>query len=197
MKRNLIFAVIALLIGILAGAYVYFASFFYPKQYVQNEAGEYVNVTAPKAETFPVTKDTVFEIEHYYPDEKRKLTEQVGSIPALLGCDKQGVQDYMKDYMEHLSYEEKEKGLTSFDLISYHENTICLRKTYHEPQYNGYIAQSFNGTIVILNGDGKTVFEYTQIPISNLPEDLQEQVILGYPLESEEDLYSFLENYSS
>lgn len=197
MKRNLIFAVTALLIGILTGAFVYFYGYFYPKQYVQNEEGEYVNVTTPKTETFPVTKDTVFEIEYYYPDEKRKLTEEVDSIPALLGCDKQGVLDYLDDYMEHLSYEEKEKGLTSFDLISYRENTICLRKTFHVPQYKGYIAQSFNGTIVILNGDGKTVFEYTQIPISNLPEDLQEQVLVGYPLENEEDLYSFLENYSS
>lgn len=197
MKRNLIFAVLALLIGILAGTFVYFNDYFYPKQYVQNEKGQYVNVTAPKAETFPVTKNTVFEMEHYYPDEKRKLTEQVDSIPALLGCDKQGVLDYLKDYMEHLSIEEKEQGLTSYDLISYRENTICLRKTYHEPEYKGYIAQSFNGTIVILKGDGKTVFEYTQIPINNLPEDLQEQVIAGYPLENEEDLYNFLENYSS
>lgn len=197
MKRNLIFAVMALLIGIVAGAYVYFNDYFYPKQYVQNEEGQYVNVTAPKPTTFPVTKDTVFEIEHYYLDEKRKLTEEVSSIPALLGCDKQGVQDYLQDYMEHLSYEEKEKGLTSYNLISYRENTIRLRKTYHTPEYKGYIAQSFNGTIVILNGDGKTVFEYTEIPISNLPEELQEQVIVGYPLENEEDLYSFLENYSS
>lgn len=197
MKRNLIFAVMAVLIGIIAGAYVYFNDYFYPKQYVQNEEGKYVNVTAPKPETFPVTKDTVFEIEHYYPDEKRKLTEEVESIPALLGCDKQGVLNYLKDYMDHLSLEEKEKGLTSYDLISYRENRICLRKTYHAPEYKGYIAQSFNGTIVILKGDGKTVFEYTQIPINNLPEELQEQVLVGYPLENEEDLYSFLENYSS
>lgn len=197
MKRNLIFAAAALLIGVMAGVFVYFSGFFYPKQYVKDESGEYVNVTTPKADTFPVTKDTVFEIEYYYPEEKRTLTEQVDDIPALLGCGRQGVEHYLKEYMEHLSHEEKEQGLTSYELVSYSGNTICLRKTFRKPEYNGYLAQSFNGTIVILNGDGKTVFEYTQIPISNLPEELQEKVIVGYRLENEEDLYSFLENYSS
>ena len=105
--------------------------------------------------------------------------------------------DYLKDYMEHLSYEEQEQGLISYELISYHDNQISLRKTYRETKVKGYYAKSFNGTIVILNGDEKTVYEYTQIPINVLPEDLQEEVISGYYLETDEALYSFLENYSS
>lgn len=198
MKRNLIFAIISVVIGVLAGASVYFYEYFYPKQYVKNEAGEYVNVAAAKnSDTFPVTKNTVFEIEYYYPDEQRTLKEQVNDIPALLGCDKAGVLTYLDDYMQHLSYEEQDKGLASFELISYNENRIYLRKTFKREARSGYYAKSFNGTIVILNGDEKTVFEYTRIPINVLPENLQEEVIQGYYLETEEDLYSFLENYSS
>lgn len=197
MKRNLIFAGMALLIGCMAGAFVIFYAFFYPKNYVKNENGDYVNVTAPKAETFPVTKDTTFEIEYYYPDEQKRLTEQITDMPMLLGCDKEGVINYLEDYMKHLSYEEREQGLISFELISYKENHLCFRKTYRKQEYQGYYAKSFNGTIVILNGDGKTVYEYTQIAIDSLPDDLQLQVLEGYPLENEEDLYSFLENYST
>lgn len=197
MKRNLIFAVFALLIGCSAGAFVFFYAFFYPSQYVKNENGDYVNVAAPKAGTFPVTKNTTFEIEHYYPDEQRTLIEQINSMPMLLGCDKEGIIDYLEEYMKHLSYEEREKGLSSYEMVSYNDNHICFRKIYKKQEYKGYYAKSFNGTIVILNGDGKTVYEYTQITINNLPEELQKEVLQGYLLENEEDLYNFLENYST
>ncbi len=197
MKRNIIFAVLALLIGVLTGAGVYFYAFFYPKQYVKNENGDYVNVSTPKEETFPVNKNTTFEVEYYYPDEQRTLTEQLDSIPVLLGCDKAGVNEYLEEYMKHLSYEDRENGLVSYELVSYNDNHISLRKTFKKQEYKGYYAKSFNGTIVILNGDNKTVYEYTQITINSLPEELQEKVLVGYPLESEEDLYNFLENYST
>lgn len=197
MKRSLVFAILALAVGCLTGALVLGYAFFYPKQYVKNENGDYVNVTTPKEDTFPITKNTTFEIEYYYPDEQRTLTEQIDSMPVLLGCDKEGVTNYLKDYMEHLSYEDRENGLSSYELVSYNDNHICLRKTFKKQEYTGYYAQSFNGTIVILNGDGKTVYEYTQITIDSLPEDLQKQVLEGYPLDNEEDLYNFLENYST
>lgn len=198
MKRNIIFAISALIIGSIFGLGVYFYHYFYPEQYVKNELGEYVNIAvSANKETFPVDKSTTFEIQYYYPDENRTLTEQVETIPALIGCDKEGVLNYLKDYMEHLSYEEQEQGLTSYNLVSYQDNHISLRKTYKKTEVNGYYAKSFNGTIVILNGDEKTVYEYTQIPINVLPEKLQEEVISGYYLETDEDLYSFLENYSS
>ena len=41
------------------------------------------------------------------------------------------------------------------------------------------------------------MYEYTQISLEMLPEDLREQVLEGYYMENEGELYSFLENYSS
>lgn len=198
MKRNIIFAVSALLIGVLSGLGVYLYQYFYPEKYIKNEQGEYVNIAvATSNDTFPVSQNTTFEIQHYYPDENRTLTEQIDTIPVLIGSDKEEVLNYLKEYMNHLSKEEQEKGLVSYELISYYDNHISLRKTYKQEVVKGYYAKSFNGTIVILNGDEKTVYEYTQIPINTLPEELQEKVMSGYYLETNEALYSFLENYSS
>lgn len=198
MKRNIIFAVSALSIGVLSGLGVYFYQYFYPEKYVKNEQGEYVNISVDASnDTFPVSQSTTFEIQHYYPDENRTLTEQIDTIPVLIGSDKEEVLDYLEEYMNHLTKEEQEKGLVSYELISYRENHISLRKTYKKEEVKGYYAKSFNGTIVILNGDEKTVYEYTQIPINILPEELQEKVISGYYLETDEALYNFLENYSS
>ena len=44
-------------------------------------------------------------------------------------------------------------------MVSYKGNEITLRKTYKTPITNGYYAKSFNGLIVILNSDEKTVVE--------------------------------------
>ncbi len=198
MKRNLIFAISALIIGIIAALSVLFYEYFYPQLYVIDDTGEHVNVaTSSYNETFPVTKNTIFQIEHYYPDEGRTLTEEIAEFPQLLGCDKTGVIRYLESYMKHLSPDEQLEGLKSFELLSYHGNVIRLRKTYQKQILNGYFAKSYNGTIVILNGDEKTVYEYTQIPINLLPEALQDEVIEGYYLEDERELYNFLENYSS
>lgn len=198
MKRNIIFAVFALLTGVIAAVSVYAYQYFYPEKYIRTQDGHYENVTTVKEQSpFPITQETHFQVDYYYKEEDRTLTENIGSIPALLGCDKAGVERYLKDYMRHLSKEEQEEGLVSYGMIAYRGNTIYLRKTYQKPVYNGYYAKSFNGYVVIMNGDEKTVYEYTQIPIHLLPDEMKEQVMNGYYLDNEEDLYNFLENYSS
>ncbi len=198
MKRNVIFLIVSLIIGMLSGLSVYFYDYFYPEKYVKTESGEYVNITVAKnTTTFPVTKNTQFQIEHFYAEEERSLIENVGNIPILIGCDKAGVEKYVKEYMKHPTSKESEEGLSSYELVSYNNNVICLRKTYKLPEYKGYYAKSNNGYVVILNGDAKTVYEYTQISVHILPEDIQEEVKQGYYLENETDLYNFLETYSS
>ena len=82
-------------------------------------------------------------------------------------------------------------------MISYNSNEITLRKTFRSSTPDGFYAKSFNGLIVILKSDEKTVYEYTQISISSLPEDIREDILKGYYLENEEELYNFLENYTS
>ena len=198
MKRNILFALFAVMTGALSLCGVYFNKYFYPKNYAKDSTGEYVNITvAEQKSTFPVNKSTVFNVEYYYPEEDRSLKEQLNYIPALLGCDKAGVEKYLADYMDNLSRKEQEEGLVSYELIAYKDNEITLRKTFRTPKINGYYAKSFNGLIVILNGDGKTVYEYTQISLASLPEDMREDILKGYYIETEEELYSFLENFTS
>lgn len=198
MKRNIIFLIFAIMTGILAITGIFLHRFFYPQNYAKNELGEYVNITvSQQTSTFPVNKSTIFNVEYDYPEEDRLLKEQLKCIPALMGCDKDGVERYLQNYMDNLSQSEREAGLYSYKMISYNGNEITLRKTFKKPEYNGYYAKSYNGLIVILQGDEKTVYDYTQISITDLPVDLQESVLKGYYLSSDEELYSFLETYTS
>ena len=43
----------------------------------------------------------------------------------------------------------------------------------------------------------KTVYEYTDISLEGLPENLQKEIQNGKYIETSESLYGFLENYSS
>lgn len=198
MKRNLMFALFSISTGILSLCGIFLYNYFYPQKYVIDDSGEYVNITVSENKSaFPISKSTSFVVEYEYPEENRILKEHIESIPALLGCDKAGVEKYLETYMDNLSRDEKEAGLVSYKLISYRENEITLRKTYKKPEPSGYYAKSYNGLIVILNGDEKTVYEYTRISLASLPEDMRPEIINGYYLADDEELYSFLENYTS
>lgn len=61
----------------------------------------------------------------------------------------------------------------------------------------GYLLRELNGFVVVYLADGNTIYELTEIPLSDLPEELQQQILEGKILSTEDELYGFLENYSS
>ena len=48
---------------------MYFNKYFYPKNYIKNDNGDYINITVSNNNsTFPVNKHTIFNIEYDYPE---------------------------------------------------------------------------------------------------------------------------------
>ncbi len=60
-----------------------------------------------------------------------------------------------------------------------------------------YYLMEVNGYIVVFLSDKKTPYEYTDIPYDELPAVLRNEIRNGKYIESVEELYGFLENYSS
>lgn len=60
-----------------------------------------------------------------------------------------------------------------------------------------YYLKELNGYVVVYLSDKKTVYEYTDISLEYLPENLQKEIQNGKYIETSESLYGFLENYSS
>lgn len=54
-----------------------------------------------------------------------------------------------------------------------------------------------DGYVVIYDKNETDIFEYTDISIYDLPEDLQKEILNGKYLKDEGDLYDFLEAYTS
>ena len=63
-------------------------------------------------------------------------------------------------------------------------------------EYAFYLAEEF-GYVIIYQSDMQSVYEYTTIPVSDLPQEIQEELRTGKGVPGERELYDFLENYSS
>ena len=60
-----------------------------------------------------------------------------------------------------------------------------------------YYIKDSEGYVTVYESDQKTVYEYTSILVADLPENVQEQLKEGIKVTSLEQVYGFLENYSS
>jgi len=74
------------------------------------------------------------------------------------------------------------------------EENIATAKNEVEICY--YIKET-DGYVTVYEADQKTVYEYTTIPVSELPENIQEKLKKGMKVTSLTQVYGFLENYSS
>lgn len=60
-----------------------------------------------------------------------------------------------------------------------------------------YYLMEENGYIVVYLSDKKTAYEYTDISYDRLPANLRNEIRNGKYVGSQDELYGFLENYSS
>lgn len=62
---------------------------------------------------------------------------------------------------------------------------------------DNYYLKDLNGFIAVYHNDRKTIYEYTDIRMDGLPDLLADEIRKWKPIDSLENLYGFLENYSS
>ena len=61
----------------------------------------------------------------------------------------------------------------------------------------GYYICELHGFVTVYLPDRTTIYELTEIPVSELPEEVAAEVAAGKHVATEGELYAFLENYSS
>lgn len=127
------------------------------------------------------------------------MTENELKVPSyLVGLTRMQVIEYLHNYMQDLTFDEYKKGLTSFELLSFSEGKVTLRKTYNKDLVEfQFFLKSQNSKIVVYFGDKKTVYEYTEVEVDHLSQYDQLKLEEGIFVKDEEELYSMLENYSS
>lgn len=127
------------------------------------------------------------------------MAEEELKVPSyLVGLTRIQVIEYLHNYMKDLTFDDFKNGLTSFELLTFSEDKVTLRKTYNKEQVEyQFFLKSQNGKIVVYYGDQKTVYEYTEVAVDHLTQYEQLKLEEGIFVKDEEELYSILENYSS
>ena len=77
------------------------------------------------------------------------------------------------------------------------ENIPSSVETNKEVTYYKYMIYQDGERLTVYESDSVTVFMETDILVEELPEDMREQLKLGIGICTEEELYDFLESYSS
>lgn len=86
-----------------------------------------------------------------------------------------------------------EEGASTEDLLM--EGTLKESMIIQQPY--AYLVLEQDGVLVVYEADGETVLFETNIRVQNLDAELQKKVEEGLPFVNEQDLYDFLESYSS
>lgn len=150
---------------------------------------------APKNTVLP----TVSYIEETYDMTTGLLNSETKTAPGfLIGMTREELTEYISRYMDNLSLAEYEAGLQAYEVVSFSENRVVLRKTYNADKvpYKYYVNIS-DGMVIVYYSDLKSVFEYTHIPAVDLAEDVRLSLIKGIYVKDREELYSLLESFSS
>lgn len=145
-----------------------------------------------------VKPTTKYILETYNVKEK-SFSREIQDIPNyLIGFNRKEIINYLSRYMGELSVEESKKGLVSYELVSFSTDEMILRKTYNSDNIKyKYYMMVLDGYVTVYYSDKKTVFEYTDIELKNLPEEDQNKLVEGYYVEDQEELYGILEGYTS
>ena len=84
--------------------------------------------------------------------------------------------------------------------LSYHKAIMELEKDILEKSVDldeCYYIKASDGYVTVYMADEETVYEYTSIPVNELPKDIQKELKSGKKVDTMGQVYGFLENYSS
>lgn len=143
----------------------------------------------------PTTK---YVLEVYDMNTDTLDTQELNPPGYLVGLTREGVIEYLSDYMKDMTLSEYNKGLISYELLSFSDTMIVLRKNYDEDKvpFRFYVVVK-NGFVVVYNSDLKSIYSYTHIEAINLPEEDRIALSKGIYVNNLDELYGLLESYTS
>ncbi|NLL79131.1 MAG: hypothetical protein GX234_04965 [Clostridiales bacterium] len=144
------------------------------------------------------TADTRFEIHSY--DIRQATTEkEVTDIPGkYIGMTREQLEAALEEYCIAPPLSELNKGFTDLKLLSFSEGKVTIEKSYYLPdETESFILVAENNYITVYRAETEEVYLYTNIRLDELPDAVREEIILRKYIDSEAELYNFLESYSS
>lgn len=162
---------------------------------LMKEKEEAVQATASQEK---LRETASYFLETCYLQSRTEEREQLALPGFMVGIDRKGLTAYIEGYMESMPINEYLSGLVSYEIISFAQDKVVLRKTYDENKVeNEFYICKRGDFIVVYYSDLKTVYEYTEIRVDGLIEEIQQSIEQGFYVKDKQELYSILEGYTS
>lgn len=188
--------------------------FFYPNRYQEKEVKNNLEQNRGKTESggvetgeqvieaavenIPVvTADTMYLIEEVNLVDGT-IREKQEDVPVkYIGLDRESLIKELESYDQNPPLTELEMGFETIELTAFSKDRVVICKYYKDEAEKGYYLMVEDHFIVVYEEDRQRLHMNTDILLENLDDKLKAEIIQGKYIESEEELYNFLESYSS
>lgn len=181
--------------------------FFYPGMNAEkSKAGTVSSASDEKIQVSAqdeniISADTSFVVIEVDMDDQSESAEEIPVPTHYMGMDREAFEKQIESFDRSPSLQELQKGFQGSEIRSFSGSRVELCKFYQEPkepEEEYYYLAILNNKVVVYLADGKTVYMETDIMAEDLPADvLQELLTQKRVINAEEDLFDFLESYSS
>lgn len=160
------------------------------------EDGQDAKEVLANSETLCVDTDYILKetniLDHTEMEIVKRLPEK------YIGMNREQFLTVMDIYQAFPPLSEQQRGFVGLEVLSFSRERVVVRMNYQyiQPSTSFYLAAYDNKVWVYLE-DKQTVYIETDIRVDLLPEELQQKIMQMMWVENQEELYNFLENYSS
>ena len=180
--------------------------FFYPGtntgsgMEISASDGEEKTVQAAAQKENVISADTSFVVIEVNLADRSEKAEEIPVPTYYMGMDREDFEKQIQTYDSSPSLNELQKGFQGSEIRSFSGSMVELCKFYQilaEETDEYYYLAIFKNKVVVYKSDGKTIYMETDIPAEDLPPEVMQELIQTRVVNTEEDLYDFLESYSS
>lgn len=179
---------------------------FYPNKFRSAQMEEKDTAISAEPQVIP----TVLEEEQIIGADTQYIIEEVDlkkdtsvetkwKVPdKYIGMNRKQFVKEMELYQQSPSLKDQELGFVSAEVVSFSKERVVVRKSYifKEVSTSFYLVNEKNYVVVYCD-DLRTVYMNTNIALDSLPDTLKQEIIQNKYIATEEELYNFLESYSS
>ena len=174
--------------------------FFYPGVNREESRESEEKMPVSVREENIISADTSFVVIEVNLDDQSEQAEEIPVPPYYMGMDREAFEMQLQSFDRSPSLQELQKGFQGSEIRSFSGGKVELCKFYQkqkEDREEYYYLAIRENKVVVYRADGMTVYMETDIPAQDLPADVLQELIQKRVVNTEEDLYDFLESYSS
>ena len=169
-----------------------------PSDEVKGSDDEERVIEAAVEEIPVITADTVYLVGEINLSDG-SIDEKEEEVPIkYIGLDRISLLGELEEYNKNPPLAELKLGFTNIELTAFSKDRVVICKYYQpEPEEEGFYLMVADHYVIVYKEDKQSIYMNTDILLESLNSKLQDEIIKGKYIENEQELYNFLESYSS